>query len=183
VPVELFGHTRFPPIGELPYFLTFGPHTFYWFKLEQPQTAKAGTASEEFEPEKLEVAGSWEHILTGEALTRLERALPAFFLSCRWFGGKAQQIRSVRKADVVPVQINGTSAFFTTWEIQFLGAVPEVYVLPLGFATGERAFELRQANPQSIVAQLKVRKSFCDRTLGQRLRQLIIFCPGSDRSI
>ena len=25
VPVELFGHTRFPAIGELPYFLTLGP--------------------------------------------------------------------------------------------------------------------------------------------------------------
>ena len=34
VPVELFGETRFPPIGELPYFLTLGPHAFYWFRLE-----------------------------------------------------------------------------------------------------------------------------------------------------
>ncbi len=33
-PVELFGETRFPPIGELPYFLTLGPHGFYWFRLE-----------------------------------------------------------------------------------------------------------------------------------------------------
>jgi len=36
VPVELFGETRFPPIGEPPYFLTPGPHSFYWFRLEQP---------------------------------------------------------------------------------------------------------------------------------------------------
>jgi maltose alpha-D-glucosyltransferase/alpha-amylase len=34
VPVELIGGTRFPPIGELPYFLTFAPHGFYWFRLE-----------------------------------------------------------------------------------------------------------------------------------------------------
>ncbi|MBC8164163.1 MAG: maltose alpha-D-glucosyltransferase [Roseiflexaceae bacterium] len=34
-PVELFGETRFPPIGELPYFLTLGPHGFYWFRLER----------------------------------------------------------------------------------------------------------------------------------------------------
>jgi maltose alpha-D-glucosyltransferase/alpha-amylase len=33
VPVELFGETRFPAIGELPYFLTLGPHGFYWFRL------------------------------------------------------------------------------------------------------------------------------------------------------
>lgn len=36
-PVELIGETRFPRIGELPYFITLGPHSFYWFRLEQPQ--------------------------------------------------------------------------------------------------------------------------------------------------
>jgi maltose alpha-D-glucosyltransferase / alpha-amylase len=35
-PVELMGETQFPPIGELPYFFTFGPHEFYWFRLEPP---------------------------------------------------------------------------------------------------------------------------------------------------
>ncbi|MBI2941033.1 MAG: maltose alpha-D-glucosyltransferase [Chloroflexi bacterium] len=34
VPVELIGEVRFPPIGELPYFLSLGPHGFYWFRLE-----------------------------------------------------------------------------------------------------------------------------------------------------
>jgi maltose alpha-D-glucosyltransferase/alpha-amylase len=36
-PVELMGETRFPHIGSLPYFLTFGPHSFYWFRLESPE--------------------------------------------------------------------------------------------------------------------------------------------------
>ena len=36
VPVELFGETPFPPIGGLPYFLTLGPHGFYWFRLDPP---------------------------------------------------------------------------------------------------------------------------------------------------
>ncbi|MBA3336904.1 MAG: alpha-glucosidase C-terminal domain-containing protein, partial [Chloroflexia bacterium] len=36
-PVELFGETRFPLIGELPYFLTLGPHAFYWFRLESAE--------------------------------------------------------------------------------------------------------------------------------------------------
>jgi maltose alpha-D-glucosyltransferase/alpha-amylase len=34
-PVELIGEVRFPPIGDLPYFITLGPHDFYWFRLEQ----------------------------------------------------------------------------------------------------------------------------------------------------
>ncbi|GAB4205161.1 MAG: hypothetical protein OHK0022_30940 [Roseiflexaceae bacterium] len=34
LPVEIFGETPFPRIGELPYFITLGPHGFYWFRLE-----------------------------------------------------------------------------------------------------------------------------------------------------
>jgi maltose alpha-D-glucosyltransferase/alpha-amylase len=33
VPVELFGNIAFPAIGERPYFMSLGPHTFYWFRL------------------------------------------------------------------------------------------------------------------------------------------------------
>jgi maltose alpha-D-glucosyltransferase/alpha-amylase len=34
-PVDVFGETHFPRIGELPYFVTLGPHSFYWFRLER----------------------------------------------------------------------------------------------------------------------------------------------------
>jgi len=36
VPIELIGGVRFPPVGNLPYFVTLGPHSFYWFRLEMP---------------------------------------------------------------------------------------------------------------------------------------------------
>nr|MBF6614667.1 alpha-glucosidase C-terminal domain-containing protein [Chloroflexota bacterium] len=39
VPVEMLGETRFPRIGELPYFLTLAPHGFYWFRLERVDEA------------------------------------------------------------------------------------------------------------------------------------------------
>jgi maltose alpha-D-glucosyltransferase/alpha-amylase len=35
IPIELFGRSRFPRIGELPYLLTFAPRGFYWFQLEE----------------------------------------------------------------------------------------------------------------------------------------------------
>ena len=34
VPVELTGRVPFPPIGELPYFVTLAPYGFYWFSLQ-----------------------------------------------------------------------------------------------------------------------------------------------------
>jgi maltose alpha-D-glucosyltransferase / alpha-amylase len=33
VPVEMIGRVQFPPIGDLPYLLTLGPHDFFWFEL------------------------------------------------------------------------------------------------------------------------------------------------------
>ncbi len=33
VPMELIGRVHFPPIGELSYLLTLGPHDFFWFEL------------------------------------------------------------------------------------------------------------------------------------------------------
>jgi maltose alpha-D-glucosyltransferase/alpha-amylase len=157
VPVELFGHTRFPTIGELPYFLTLGPHSFYWFKLEQARISETRAAAEGFEPARLEIADSWENILYGRARTTLERAFPDYLLTCRWFGGKAQPIRSVRNVDIVPFSIDSVTAFFTTWEVQYTGGTPETYLLLLAFAAGDRAFELRQTHPQSVVAQLKIK--------------------------
>ncbi|HOY65774.1 MAG TPA: maltose alpha-D-glucosyltransferase [Candidatus Ozemobacteraceae bacterium] len=40
-PREPFGSVLFPKIGSLPYFLTLGPHTFYWFELLPPEGTPA----------------------------------------------------------------------------------------------------------------------------------------------
>jgi maltose alpha-D-glucosyltransferase / alpha-amylase len=36
-PEEMFGRSRFPRIGELPYLLTLGPRGFYWFRLVEEE--------------------------------------------------------------------------------------------------------------------------------------------------
>jgi maltose alpha-D-glucosyltransferase/alpha-amylase len=35
VPIEMFGKSLFPRIGELPYMLTLGPYDFFWFRLRR----------------------------------------------------------------------------------------------------------------------------------------------------
>lgn len=35
-PVDLFGYTQFPEVGEMPYLLTLGQYGFYWFRLTLP---------------------------------------------------------------------------------------------------------------------------------------------------
>jgi maltose alpha-D-glucosyltransferase/alpha-amylase len=36
-PIEMFGNSRFPRIGELPYLLTLAPRGFYWFQLVEDE--------------------------------------------------------------------------------------------------------------------------------------------------
>jgi maltose alpha-D-glucosyltransferase/alpha-amylase len=42
VPVEILGGHPFPPIGELPYFITLGPHGFFWFLLDLSLSTPTG---------------------------------------------------------------------------------------------------------------------------------------------
>jgi len=169
-PVEIFGQTRFPTIGEAPYFLTFGPHAFYWFKLAPPGAAEIRAALTSVEPAALEVGGSWKNIVGGKAVESLERIMPGYLQSCRWFGGKGRPIRAVKLIDAVPFSADGTDVRLTTWEVQYIGKSPETYFLPLMFAAAERAFEMRQAHPQAVIAQLKIKDAeaseglLCDAT-------------------
>jgi maltose alpha-D-glucosyltransferase/alpha-amylase len=41
-PIELFGRSRFPRIGQLPYLLTLGSRGFYWFALVEGEEAQVG---------------------------------------------------------------------------------------------------------------------------------------------
>src|SRR5690606_18508560 len=64
VAVELFGKKPFPPIGDLPYLLTLGPHSFYWFSLEQPEGRGRDQISIADAPlPVLRTKGSWQNVL------------------------------------------------------------------------------------------------------------------------
>lgn len=40
-PIEMFGETEFPRIGELPYLISLGSYDFYWFDLRKPKSGAA----------------------------------------------------------------------------------------------------------------------------------------------
>src|SRR5690606_22514649 len=68
VPLELFGRNPFPPIGELPYFVTLGPHSFYWFRLEHRSKVHERIALRTRDMDRyprLEVADNWTRVLEG----------------------------------------------------------------------------------------------------------------------
>ena len=158
VPVELFGQTEFPPIGELPYFVTLGPHGFYWFKLESAPAA-APRAAEDAPLPLLEVAGAWEQILARGGKAALEKILPRYLNGCRWFGGKARKIRAVSFGEPIPVSINSRNVQMAALEVVYGDGEPEAYLLPLAFVTGEQASEFHQTFPQAVIARVKTKQA------------------------
>ncbi len=154
VAVELFGRTAFPPIGELPYLLTLGPHAFYWFAIEGRDGQVATVAAvEEARPPHLEVRGGWDDVLRSPAFSA---ALPALLRTRRWFGGKALAMKSAAIGDIVAVEHDGGTLCLTLVRVDYVQAAPETYVWPLAFSTGDAAASLRTTAPKSIVAELAV---------------------------
>src|SRR5262249_39186213 len=98
LPVEILGHTEFPPITHGDYFLTMGSHTFYWFSLVPPEVGEAG--GERGIP-VIDVSERWQEALDGKTRAGLSKCLPGFLRQRRWFGGKARRISIAEITDLV----------------------------------------------------------------------------------
>ncbi len=156
VALELFGRTPFPPIGDLPYLLTLGPHSFYWFALERPRSEETMRATEEARPPRLKVEGAWQNALEGEAGALLEGALPSLLRTRRWFGGKALDIKAATIAARVGFEHEAGAACFAFIRVDYVQGTSETYVWPLAFADDAAAAPVRNAVPQAVVAELEV---------------------------
>ncbi len=155
-PVEVFGRSNFPTITEEPYLLTLGPHNFFWFTLEPAEVAgEPVTITAETLP-RIVVAAGWEKVLQGKGKSALERVLPAYLRGRRWFAGKARRILSTEVIATVPIRPNASGPFLTLVEVAYSEGDPEVYQLPLGFASGEEGEEIREYYPNAAVARLAV---------------------------
>jgi len=142
VPVELFGRTEFPSIGEWPYLLTLSAHTFYWFALEpQRERIELAAPAPAGRLPLLELPGGWEEVFTDRGLPLLEEVLPAYLRSRRWFRSKARQISSAEIIDAIPVPglsreepAGAGMAYLTVIHVEYAEGDPEIYVLPLSTA-------------------------------------------------
>jgi maltose alpha-D-glucosyltransferase/alpha-amylase len=176
LPVELFGSTEFPQVGDLPYLLTLGPHDFYWFSLETQVVSSSGSRA------VVEVPESWDRIFAGKSLMTLEDLLPQWLSQQRWFAAKAGRIRGVEMFEAVPVhspeildgdytakagarrpdasasgaRASDAIAHITMVGVEMTDGTSYTYVLPLAFATGTRAEELCRWHPASVIADVRI---------------------------
>src|SRR3954449_9633154 len=129
IPQEMLGRTRFPAIGELPYFLTLPGYTFYWFRLQQAAAPVAAQKVSETTASAAAVADAlpaffmgvaWDTLLEGNVRTLIEReSLVPFLQRQRWFGGKARTLRAARLVDWAPLRRGSDPLFLTIVEVDY----------------------------------------------------------------
>ena len=161
-PMELFGKTAFPPIGELPYFLTLGPHSFYWLKLEPRPEEAAADGEEGLALPTVALSGSWESLFTQpRAISAFESALPDMLVNRRWYGAKARTIQTVTVLDSVPVPRGSRrdQAHLALIEVTYTDGEPITFVLPLAFAEGDAVDSILRDFPAAAMLRLRMRGS------------------------
>jgi maltose alpha-D-glucosyltransferase/alpha-amylase len=181
MPVEMMGRIEFPPIGELPYFLTLGPHAFYWFRLE-PQAepislavpGKAGAVS--LPSLQLEEG---EELLSEPARHVLEQdVLPVYLARQRWFRSKAREMISLRIMDWSKL---GGGFFLSFCQVHYVDGQKECYVVPLKLIMGAAATKVAQEIPDSLIARVRAEAgegvlcdALADRTSVRTLFQAMV---------
>jgi maltose alpha-D-glucosyltransferase/alpha-amylase len=151
VPEELFGHTEFPSIGELPYFVTLGPFDFYWFRLQPgaSDTDKAEHALPSLQGLTL------DDLLTGRTRTSFANVLARYIRQQRWFASKTRDIKSARIVEVVPIDAEASALLFVRLEYQ--EGAGETYLVPVACAEGDGAASPAAGDANTVMAKLRAR--------------------------
>ena len=157
-PVEMFGQTRFAPIGELPYYLTLAPYQCFWFALEPSLTADRMPDDHEDHPVLL-VERDVHDLFERRRRSDLAAVVPDFIAHRRWFAGKDRTLRGVKVNDVVPMAVGRRKplAYLVLVEVDYVGADSEQYLLTLTDAHGDRAADVATYRPDAVVARLERR--------------------------
>jgi maltose alpha-D-glucosyltransferase/alpha-amylase len=157
VPMAIFGQTKFPPIGELPYFLTLSGHAFYWFQLQPVPTDMPTSLSDAIlEIPKLSSTRDWDHLPTNREKYRLEAILPDYLQACRWFGGKARTLQGVEIIETISIPNVDPSFVLCLLRAEYMEGEPETYLLPLQFLTMEEAQDL--ADTPALISEIEIKQ-------------------------
>ncbi len=138
VPIEMTSDSPFPPIGQLPYLLTFPPYGFLWFVLaEHGREPSWRQPHAEALPEYVTLV-----MRRGEARPNLEQlhtlahdALPSWLARRRWFASKDRTIGEARLSVVTPVP-GEPFEYAEAWVESGAQRDVERYVVPLAAAWG-----------------------------------------------
>ncbi|MFO0810958.1 MAG: maltose alpha-D-glucosyltransferase [Gemmataceae bacterium] len=144
-PVELFGGSAFPPVGDKSYAMSLSPYGFYWLAL-------TATKSAEVTPELpiIRVSGDWPTTVRGP----LERLLPAHLARRGWFRGAGRAIHAVGLMEAVALPDAASPTYLAGVRVEYAEGEPEVYTLPMALATGPTIDEVLNRQPECAIARV-----------------------------
>jgi maltose alpha-D-glucosyltransferase/alpha-amylase len=188
-PLTLFGRSQFPPIGDLPYLLTLGGHTFYWFALEPVSTevVDARGKSEQTLP-TITIGKDWNHLIHKREKTKLENILPQYIQGRRWFGGKARSIHSVEVDEVIPIPQEDPQAVLALIRVEYTEGESETYLLPLRYIPAEQCANLWDS--PAAIARIRIKQKdaeheglLIDATWDREFQQTLLVGLGRNRRV
>ena len=151
-PVELFGRTTLPHIGEVPYLLTLGGHAFYWFSLEAPRAGDRSTVAGLYMAPNLESA-SLTTLVNGDDRALLEEHLPAFLSTRGWYGGHTRRLTGASVLSAVPITGVDDESMLLVIRADYSEGESENYCFPLTFLPDEPGAKSR--TPEAVFANVK----------------------------
>jgi maltose alpha-D-glucosyltransferase / alpha-amylase len=189
VPVELFGRSIFPPIGDLPYLLTLPGHGFYWFLLDQAPTDDSGWRVPPVMPEfiTLVLASGWASLLDRHNRRQFEtEVLPVFLPNQRWYAGKGRQIESATTVAEIEFSGGDGSWLITLVEVALREAGRHFYFLPLALSWEDEGSEKRTALlPCTLARARRTRRegAIYDAAADSAFAQAVVEAIGAAREI
>ncbi|QBQ54747.1 maltose alpha-D-glucosyltransferase [Nitrosococcus wardiae] len=164
VPLEMMGHTPFPPIGELPYLLTLPSHGFYWFRLAT-DVEEPSWHEERLPPLELPVLvlfEGWDSLfpsrvdpprkrMSEKLCGQLEHLLRDFLITQRWFAAKGEGVERVRLEQMEEWTEAAGNWLLAQVRVEFADIEAQSYFIPLAIAWGEGDEEpIRRLLPSTI---------------------------------
>ncbi|MEQ8821847.1 MAG: maltose alpha-D-glucosyltransferase [Sumerlaeia bacterium] len=155
-PTEVFGRQEFHQIPEDGrYYLTLGPHSFYWFELRPPKK-KDGRPSQKRPPLKAE--REWQELLQPRRQEDLVTVLENWMPQRRWYGGKARRMKQVSIAEILPLPGKDIDAMIAFVQVEYAEGATDNYVMPLSFARGADAGVIEASTPHAAITRVVFEK-------------------------
>jgi maltose alpha-D-glucosyltransferase / alpha-amylase len=146
VPQELFGRTEFPPITDQPYFMSLGPHSFYWFALHPIEEPTESLRIRRGEPPTIRIP-SWDEVFVEPVRQALSRMMPAFLRARDWFAGKRRVIRGAEISEIIAFP--RSRSYLLLIRVEYFSGDPELYTVPVSLLAGE------PDDPSFVLAKLE----------------------------
>jgi maltose alpha-D-glucosyltransferase/alpha-amylase len=161
VPVELFGKTAFPAVQSTPYFLSIGPHSFFWFYLTPGQAAGEAASKTPEAPvlPVLEVDLEWRYAFPGKPnRSALEEALSVFVTRSPWFGSRARPLKRTSIHEMIALNQGSRRWYLALLKAEYFTGDDELFAVPLTCVDGPEAERLRAEHPSKSIATLKFKR-------------------------